>query len=362
MAAPASRPAASAGPAAGVARAPGSDAQATAGRRSLRQRIDAWFLARRPPSDQVTLTQRNVYILPTRAGLMLLVTLAVLLLASINYQLNLGYLLTFLLAGCAAVGMQVCHGTLRGLDLHLLPPEPQYAGSAAVLRVVLHNGRRTPRLGIGLAVHGLQQRRNKKAAPAIPWAWTDVPGQGQSTVEVAFQPPRRGWHAVPPLTAETRFPLGTFRVWTVWRPAAQMLVYPQPESHPPPLPAGQPRGGQAMASASTQGAGEYDGVRPYRRGDPLKLVVWKKAARAQAAGSDDLVSRDAAIAQRHELWLDLATAALPEHEARLSRLTAWVLQADRLGLDYGLDLGARQLRPAQGEAHRRACLELLATA
>ena len=328
---------------------------------SLRQRIDAWFLARRPPSDQITLTQRNVYILPTRAGLMLGVTLAVLLLASINYQLNLGYLLTFLLAGCAAVGMQVCHGTLRGLDLHLLPPEPQYAGSAAVLRVVLHNARRRPRFGIGLAVYG-RRRRKGQAAGSIPWAWADVPDQGQTTVEVAFQPERRGWHPVPPLTAETRFPLGTFRVWTVWRPAAKMLVYPQPEAHPPPLPAGRLRGGQAVASASTRGAGEYDGVRAYRRGDPLKLVVWKKAARAQAAGSDDLVSRDAALAQRHELWLDLAAAALPDHEARLSRLAAWVLQADRLGLDYGLEVGARQLQPAQGEAHKRACLELLATA
>ncbi|RYF82781.1 MAG: DUF58 domain-containing protein [Comamonadaceae bacterium] len=329
---------------------------------SLRQRIDAWFLARRTPSDQITLSQRNVYILPTRAGLMLGVTLAVLLLGSINYQLNLGYLLTFLLAGCAAVGMHVCHGTLRGLDLHLQPPEPQYAGSAAVLRVVLHNARRSTRFGIGLAVYGLRSKGKGKAATAIPWAWTDVPGQGQATVEVAFQPPRRGWHPVPPLTAETRFPLGTFRVWTVWKPAAQMLVYPQPEAHPPPLPAGQPRSGQALATASTQGAGEYDGVRAYRRGDPLKLVIWKKAARAQAAGSDDLVSRDAATAQRHELWLEPAAAALPDHEARLSRLTAWVLQADRLSVDYGLQVGARSLAPTQGEAHKRACLELLATA
>lgn len=327
--------------------------------RGLRQRVDAWFLARLAPSDQISLSQRNVYILPTRAGLMLMATLLILLLASINYQLNLGYLLTFLLAGCAAVSMQVGHGTLRGLDLHLLPPTPQYAGSAAVLRVVLHNPRRRTRLGIGLAVHG---PRKRKAAAPIAWAWTDVPGQGQSTVEIAFAPPRRGWHAVPPLTAETRFPLGTFRVWTVWRPAAQLLVYPQPEAHPPPLPAGQPRGGQAMASASTQGAGEYDGVRPYRRGDPLKLVVWKKAARAQAAGSDELVSRDAAMAQRHELWLEPAAAALPDQEARISRLTAWVLQADRLGLEYGLQLGARTLGPDQGEVHKRACLEALATA
>ena len=76
-----------------------------------------WWQARLPLSDTLTLTQRNVYILPTRAGFMLGATLLVLLVGSINYQLNLGYLLTFLLAGSAVVGMHVCHATLRGLTL-----------------------------------------------------------------------------------------------------------------------------------------------------------------------------------------------------------------------------------------------------
>ena len=317
----------------------------------VRARIDGWFLSRRPPSDTTELTQRNVYIVPSRAGWMLAATLGVLLVASINYQLNLGYLLTFMLAGSVAVGMHVCHGTLRGLEMHLIAPEAQYAGAAAVFRVVLHNARRSVRYGIGLSVRGSGQ-----------WAWADVPAQGSETVEVAFQPSKRGLHPVPPLTAETRFPLGTFRVWTVWRPAAKVLVYPAPELNPPPLPAGEPLAGQAAATAvSAQLAGEYDGVRAYRRGDPLKLVVWKKAARAQATGSNELVSRDTQQAQRQELWLDAQAAALPELEARLSRLCAWVLMADRLGVDYGLRVGALNLKPSQGEAHRRRCLEVLAT-
>ena len=186
------------------------------------------------------------------------------------------------------------------------------------------------------------------------WTWTDVPGQGSCTVQVAFQPGRRGLHRVPPLTAETRFPLGTFRVWTVWRPAAQVLVYPAPEPQPPPLPPGEPRaGGAAMQRA--QNSGEFEGVRAYRRGDPLKLVVWKKAAK-----SDELVSRDTMQAQRQELWLDYQQCGVAEREARLSRLAAWVLQADRLGLDYGLRLPGQQVAPAAGEAHKRRCLEVLA--
>lgn len=318
---------------------------------ALRHRIDGWFLTRRPPSDRIELTQRNVYILPTRAGWLLVGTLLVLLVASINYQLNLGYLLTFLLAGSVAVGMHVCHGTLRGLAMHLLSPEPQFAGAAAVLRVVLDNTRRSTRYGIGMAVRGSGQ-----------WAWCDVPAQGSATVDIAFRPERRGLHPVPPFTAETRFPLGTFRVWTVWRPAAKVLVYPSPEPHPPSLPPGEPRAdAPQLAGVRTHQAGQYDGIRAYRRGDPLKMVVWKKVARAEAAGSDNLYSRDAQQAQRQELWLDAQHCGLPEHEARLSRLCAWVLMADKLGLDYGLRVAGRSIAPSQGEAHKRQCLELLAT-
>ena len=312
----------------------------------VRGRFRQWWQARLPLSDTITLTQRNVYILPTRPGFMLGATLLVLLVGSINYQLNLGYLLTFLLAGSGVVSMHLCHATLRGLKMNLLAPEPQFAGASATVSIVLTNTRTAIRHGIGLAM--------VEAAHQGRWAWTDVPAQGQSTVQVAFKPERRGLHRVPPLTAETRFPLGTFRVWTVWRPAAQVMVYPPPEPFPPPLPPGEPRSGGG-ATARAQSTGEFDGVRAYRRGDPLKLVVWKKAAKA-----DELVSRDTQQVQRYELWLDFAQAGHLDIEHRLSRLAAWVLQADRLGLDYGLRLPGHEIQPASGEAHKRRCLEALA--
>ncbi|WP_119967045.1 DUF58 domain-containing protein [Simplicispira lacusdiani] len=315
---------------------------------ALRQRMDRWWQARLPLTDTTVLTQRNVYILPTGAGWMLALTLLVLLVASINFQLNLGYLLTFLLAGSAVAGMHFCHATLRGLSLHLKPPEPRFLGQGATLEVQLSSERATPRLGIALAVHG-----------SAHWAWTDVPAQGTASVQVAFAPTRRGLHRVPLLTAETRYPLGTFRVWTVWRPAAEVLVYPAPEPGAPPLPPGEPRAG-GTGSAPTQGTGEFEGVRGYRRGDPLRLVVWKKAAQALASGSDALVSRDAQQSQRHELWLDAAHTGLADPEARLSRLTAWVLQADRLGLDYGLRLPGQEIAQGSGAAQRLRCLKALA--
>ena len=335
---------------------------------NFRARFQRWFQSRLPLSDSITLTQRNVYILPTWPGFMLGATLLVLLVASINYQLNLGYLLTFLLAGSAVVGMHVCHGTLRGLTINLIAPDAQHMGASTVIGINLVSERRSVRHGIGLSVMGAGKEtpRRRKGTPqgrketphwrkeTPHWVWADVPAQGSCTVHVAFKPDMRGLHRVPTLTAETRFPLGTFRVWTVWRPAAQVLVYPAPEPHPPPLPAGEPRTGGAQAT-HRHATGEYDGVRTYRRGDPLKLVVWKKAAKA-----DELVSRDAQQAQQFELWLDFANTGLSDTEHKLSRLCAWVLEADRRGLDYGLRLVGLEIKPSTGQAHKKRCQEALA--
>ena len=279
---------------------------------------------------------------------MLALTLLVLLVASINYQLNLGYVLTFLLTGSAVVGMHICHGTLRGLTMHLIAPDAQFAGAGVPISINLSSERKSVRHGIGMALWGTGH-----------WSWTDVPAQGSTRVHVTYTPQQRGLHRLPTLTAETRFPLGTFRVWTVWRPATQVLLYPAPEAHPPPLPAGEPQAGGA-GSAQRHATGEFDGVRAYRRGDPLKVVVWKKLAKA-----DELISRDAQHVQKLELWLDLAhtgsfpgTPATLEH--RLSRLCAWVLLAQDRDIRYGLRLPGLEIAPGSGEAHKRACLQALA--
>jgi uncharacterized protein (DUF58 family) len=116
--------------------------------------------------------------------------------------------------------------------------------------------------------------------------------------------------------------------------------------------------GGPSQSRSADG-GEIEGVRAYRRGDPLKLIAWKKAAKAFDTGGE-LISRDTSASARQELWLDWAACPGLAPEDRLSRLAAWTLAAHRAGADYGLRLPGRELPLAHGEAHRRACLEALA--
>ncbi|PTT77018.1 DUF58 domain-containing protein, partial [Pelomonas sp. HMWF004] len=89
----------------------------------IRRRWQAWWQSRQPVSDTHQTTQRNVYIVPTRAGLAFCGTLGVLLLASINEQLSLGYALTFALTGAGLASMHTTHGNLRGLQMDLKAPE-----------------------------------------------------------------------------------------------------------------------------------------------------------------------------------------------------------------------------------------------
>jgi uncharacterized protein (DUF58 family) len=275
-------------------------------------------------------------------------TLIVLLLASINYQLNLGYVLTFLLAGAGVVSMHLTHSTLRGLTLHLKPIAPAFVGDAIVLDLVLTSPGKA-RFGIGVKVAD---------APPATLGWLDVPALAQAHAQVSFVATARGLVQSPTLGIETRFPLGLFRTWSVWRPAGELLVYPRPEHPAAPLPPARSVAGGALQSHN-RGGGEVEGVRGYRRGDPPQLVAWKKTAKAIESGGE-LVSRDTSASVAQAVWLDWQACGALAPEDRLSRLTAWTLAAHRAGIEYGLRAPGLEIAPAEGDAQRRHCLEALA--
>jgi uncharacterized protein (DUF58 family) len=246
--------------------------------------------------------------------------------------------------------MRQTHGNLRRLTLHLRAPGPVFVGDAAPLEVVVDNpGRQRYALALQFA-----DRPEGGAPGQRSFVWCDVPAGAQTSVHASLVPAQRGWNGVPTLMLETVFPFGLFRAWTLWRPAAQVLAWPRPENPAPPLPAAPSVSGDERSARQGTG-GELDGVRPWRRGDSMRQVVWKKVAH-----SGELVSRETAGAAQRELWLHWNDAHAPDPEQRLSRLAAWVLRADSEGIDFGLQLPGRELPPGQGDAQRRAALDLLA--
>jgi uncharacterized protein (DUF58 family) len=97
-------------------------------------------------------------------------------------------------------------------------------------------------------------------------------------------------------------------------------------------------------------------LRPYQPSDSPRHVAWKSVAREEVLLTKMFSGRGAA-----ELWLDFDSGPLSEQtEARLSRLTRNVLDAEAAGAMYGLRLPGRELGPDRGERHCEACLKALA--
>lgn len=307
-------------------------------------RLRRWFRGDASPErGTVVLGHRRVYILPTRAGWLFAATVGILLVGSINYALQLGFALTFLLAGMGLAGMVHTTRNLARLAVSAGRAEPVFAGERAQFRLHLDNRAPfdRPSLLVRHLASGAQQLLDLAPAAA-------------REAVLAVPAGRRGWLPLGRVMLETRFPLGLFRAWSTVEPECRCLVYPRPERTPLPAPSSDASAGAARAQA--QGSEDFSGLRGYQPSDSPRHVAWKAVARA-----DDMLTKQFAGAAGAELWLDWPlTAGAAGAEQRLSRLCGWVLAAEQSGARYGLRLPGLEIAPGRGEAHRAACLQVLA--
>ena len=297
---------------------------------------------------EVVLHRRRIFILPTKAGAGFAVLLLLLLAGATNYNLGLGFVLTFLLASCALVDMVLTYRNLG--QLHLRPGRAAsvFAGQAARFELHLNNRTRRDRYAIGVDF----------ADASGPRYMVDAPAGASAALVLTCATEQRGYLAAPPVRLVTRFPLGLFRAWSYWRPDLRVLVHPFPEPDAPPLPmAGRARDhGRGGA-----GGDDFAGIRSYQAGDPMRSLAWRQIARLDLADGGQLVTKHFERGGVDQLVLDFD--ALPPQmnlELRLSRMTRWVLDAEQRGLPYAFRLGAHDFAAAVGAAHQAACLRALA--
>ena len=290
---------------------------------------------------EAVLGTRQIFILPTRHGLLFVLVLAALALAAVNYNNALAYLLTFLLASMAVVSLLHAQRNLLKLRITAAGGDPVFAGVPAALRVCLHND--------GGARYAL--RLESTPANVAPF---DVPAHDTRCVVLSIPTLKRGWLDCPALTLASVYPLGITRAWSrrLVMPA-RCLVYPKPADEA----AWQTTDGSEGESqpGSLRDGEDFTGLRAYQPGDAATRISWKTLARGQGMHTKEF---RAALAQ--SVWLDWDALATLEPETRLSLLCRAALDAEASGIAYGLRLPGVSLGPDSGAAHQHRCLEALA--
>lgn len=287
-------------------------------------------LVRRRCSAELRLGLRNIYIVPTRFGLLWLAGVALLQLVAIQTRSNGTLLLSFLMLGLMLLAMHLTHDNLHGLQLVCDQPGPGFASQSVCYPLRLHSRVGRQRLRLQL----------KGGAPLV----LESLAAGETSVVLKWVPVRRGRQRPGQLHIETIAPLGLFVCWSRWEPALQQLIIPA--RRPGPVADRQPPRCQ-------DGMEEWQDLKPYRPGERLALVDWSSLAKGRPLQSKQ-------FSDPEERQHQLRPAPGLAFETALEHLADRIWCLHQRGETYGLDLPGRSLPPQRGLRHRDACLEALA--
>jgi uncharacterized protein (DUF58 family) len=161
----------------------------------------------------------------------------------------------------------------------------------------------------------------------------------------------RGVYEMGPPTVAQRDPLGLVEHRVQPEATTQLVVYPQVYV------LADPTLGGVLADPMTAERQEFDRLREYVPGDPLRNVHWKSSAK-----HEEFLVMEFSPTERTET-LRVAAGAAPGAEDRMAGAAATLTDAAlAAGLTVELWVPDGHLAPGSGETHRENAMRLLATA
>ncbi len=299
------------------------------------------LLKRIHPQDSFTLKSRNIYILPTREGVIFALLILVMLAAAINFNNSLIFFFTFLMACVAVISMYMTQQNLLGLQFSIGHVRPVFLLQPVDIPLNIHSPR--TRYSIAVSLHA-----NKED----PDVYADVKKNEVSTVHIHSVAHKRGYFKLKPLVIASRFPLGLFRAWANIELTQDGIVYPAPE----PVPNFVPYQGGESEGSNPYGRGmeDFSGFKDYQQGEPLSHIHWKAWAKEQG-----LLSKTFSGSSHRDYWLNWSE--LSGHtEQKLSQLCRLIIDAEQNGDRYGLILPGKTINISTGQKHYHKCLKTLA--
>lgn len=254
------------------------------------------------------------------------------------------YLLLF---GLTAVFMvSIPHTLLNLADVTIAPEsaKPAFAGEEVSIPVEIMNCSRATRRGIELVLPGLRCERKHV---------DHIPAGKAARVTLRFPAKQRGEHTIGTFRLTSSYPLGFVRVLKKFTSSQTYLIYPRPSGDPR-LPVNRARSPHSRPLTELGEGDDFAGVRAYVPGESQRHIDWRAVARGQP-----LMTKQFAAEAEGSVQLDFSTLRFGSVEDRLSQLTLWIIEAERVRRPYSLHLPNTDIPPAVGEAHFHRCLRAL---
>lgn len=293
---------------------------------------------KKPEALPLRINWRRIFVLPTKPGIFFAVITFLMLVASLNFNNNMGLMMTFLLFGVAQVAMYRVFLNIRNLLIHHVVAKPVFLGQHAVFDIYLQADQ--DKFDICMDKPDASRFISELQKGDIKYI---------STQQITR---KRGWQRCEKIKIYSSYPFGLFYAWIWAKPDVQCLVYPRPEDSAPPLPLDLYSEGQTEKIIHGD---DFHGLKPFQSGDSLRLIAWKRTAQ-----TGELISRELQQYQGEKLVLNYANVPLADVEKKLSRLTAWVVEAQQMQLDYCLILPGFNSGFGYSGKHYLNCLKALA--
>jgi uncharacterized protein (DUF58 family) len=300
------------------------------------------------PGDEYRISKKSQAVkagkmrcVPTRYGWIFIVTIFGMLAGSVNYNNNLGFLFTFLLASMAMVSLIHSYRNFSGIHIESVKTWPVFEKQPAVFHFYMRETA-SQCIAIRFRVHGSEE------------TVVDLVPEIKSQVAVSVPAVKRGVISLDKLTIDTVYPFGLFCLKAGFNLGIDCFVYPKPISVQKLTTQDLLRAHEAEGNVP-QNVDDFKGLRSYQDGDPIQRIFWKAYSKGQGLLIKEFSGSDAP-----SLYFNWHKLKSDNIESKLSVLCAMILKAHGLKLRYGLILPGRRIIPDMDEHHKHRCLKALA--
>ena len=238
-----------------------------------------------------------------------------------NY--NIVYLVMFFVFALAGASSIVGRLNLYELEATVLVAENFFAKTPSSYTVSIYNPSERDSFALECSNHEdtalLQEVKSLQSKP----------------LSLICTPLQRGKFKLPLIQIGSYFPIGHEILFRTVNLNHEAIVYPKPE-------------GESLANLSSKNRSffgeheDFEGIRPFRVGEPLSLIHWPSLAKGEALMSKEFTL----LEQSRHLHFHFSQAG-DDDEKRLSQLCLWALECKEKKINYSIHFSNTTLSSVQ---------------